>query len=97
MDGKNAEMSDAADKILDCVKQAMRKMKDPLAAIATSNMDEKVIGDAIKSISDISLELAKNAFSAGVRAGGEAMDATWRASIDTVCERFNEHVGKEWQ
>lgn len=97
MEDKKAETSSDADKILDCVKQTMRKMKEPLAAIATSNMNEKAIGDAIKSISDISLELAKNAFAIGVRSGGEAMDATWRASIDTVFTRFDEHVGKEGQ
>ena len=98
MDDKKAETSSDADKILDCVKRTMRKMKEPLTAIATSNMDEKAIGDAIKSISDISLELAKNAFAIGSRSGGDAMKESCNAFLDAVCKRFfNEHVRKEGQ
>lgn len=89
---KNALTSSATDEVLACVKNAMLKMKDPLTAIAASNMDEKVIGDAVKMISEISLELAMNALAIGTRVGGKATDEAWKAALDAVGKRFSEHV-----
>lgn len=81
------------DKLLGVVKDAMVEMKDSITGLVMAGMDEKAIGKSVIAITNISMELAKKAFAIGVQSGGEAMNAAWEASLETVQNNFLKRAG----
>jgi len=83
----------ALDKLLGVIKDAMVEMKDSITGLVLAGMDEEAIGKSVNTIMHISMELAKKAFAIGVQSGGDAMNQSWMASLETVQKNFLKRTG----
>ena len=83
-----AMAGESVEKVLGIVKSAVGSMKNPITMLALSKGDEAAIGDAIKDITNIVADLAKEAFKVGAQDGAEFTNRLWFRKMESFAAKI---------